>query len=194
MRRLVLASANPKKVAELSELMEGKFEIVPRPVDAPETIEDKDTLVGNAIKKAAEIAAFTGAPALADDTGLFVNALGGEPGVYSARYAGPECDAVANVAKLLLALEGVDDRAAYFETVIAVVWPDGRQVLADGKVLGSIGHEPVGEGGFGYDPVFIPTESDGRTFAQMPSSTKAEISHRARALANVIPKLDEVDE
>ncbi len=188
----MLASANPKKVAELAELMEGKFEIVPRPDAAPDTIEDKDTLVGNAVKKAAEIATFTGAPALADDTGLFVTALGGEPGVYSARYAGPACDAEANVSKLLSALDGADDRSAYFETVIAVVWPDGRQVLADGRVDGTIGHNPVGDGGFGYDPVFIPIESDGRSFAEMASSEKAEISHRARALNNVILKLDEL--
>lgn len=173
--------------------MAGSFEVVPRPAEAPDTIEDRDTLEGNALKKASEIAGLAGAAALADDTGLFVAALNGDPGVYSARYAGPESDSVANVAKLLAALEGVEDRAAYFETVVAVVWPDGRELLAHGKVQGRIALSPVGDSGFGYDPVFIPSESDGRSFAQMTSSEKAEISHRARALAKLTNKLTEMN-
>lgn len=191
MRQLVLASANPKKVAELKDLLAAHFDVLPRPSAAPETIEDLDTLEGNARKKAAEIAAFSGAAALADDTGLFVEALHGEPGVYSARYAGPESDPVANVAKLLGALEGSADRSARFETVVAIVWPDGRELLARGQVEGRIALAPTGEGGFGYDPVFVPAEGDGRSFAEMTSNEKAEISHRARALAALRSKLGE---
>ena len=189
MRRLVLASANPQKVIELTDLMAGSFEVLPRPAAAPETIEDRNSLLGNALKKAEEIAQFAGVAALADDTGLFVNALNGEPGVYSARYAGPEADPEANVAKLLAELKHAEDRSAYFETVIAFVWPDGRQVVARGQVDGQIGRSAIGHGGFGYDPVFIPNEGDGRSFAQMSIAEKGSISHRARALSNLSTEL-----
>jgi len=196
LRQLVLASANPKKVAELTELLAAHFEVLPRPDDAPETIEDRDTLEGNALKKASEIAEFVGAAAISDDTGLFVDALDGEPGVYSARYAGPDGDAEANVAKLLDALEkaahaGRSDRSARFETVVAIVWPDGTELVARGQVEGHISFAPTGEGGFGYDPVFVPNEGNGRSFAEMTNIEKSEISHRARALMALRTKLGE---
>lgn len=189
MEELVLASANPDKVAELRGLLGDHFVVVARPSGAPETIEDLDTLEGNAAKKAAEIARFADAAALADDTGLFVAALGGEPGVYSARYGGPDCRAEDNVAKLLSNLESSTDRAAYFETVVCISWPDGNQVLAHGRLEGTIATEPRGENGFGYDSVFVPDVGDGRTFGEMTAPEKAAISHRARALASLMEEL-----
>lgn len=189
MRRVVLASANPAKVAELEGLLADRFDLLPRPADAPETIEDQDTLIGNAVKKAREIASFANTLALADDTGLFVDSLGGAPGVFSARYAGPACDPVANMEKLLAELDGVELRSAHFETVIALVWPDGRQITASGLVDGEIRTEPIGKYGFGYDPVFVPDGVDGRTYAQMTKEEKSTISHRAEALAALVRQL-----
>ncbi len=189
----MLASANPDKVAELVELLGDRFEVVPRPSDLADTVEDADSLEGNAIKKAMEVASHTGAVALADDTGLFVDHLGGSPGVHTARYAGPEASYEENVDKLLGALDGVDadDRGATFRTVIAVIGPDGSGLTADGGVDGYISHERRGSGGFGYDPVFEPAEGDGRTFSEMSPDEKAELSHRGRALASLLTALDQ---
>ncbi len=194
-RRIVLASANPKKVAELQALLEGRFVVEPRPADLADTVEDGDTLEANAIKKASEVAAATGAIALADDTGLFVEALGGAPGVRSARYAADDGDAdshddAANVAKLLRELDAAgaverDDRRAEFRTVVAVLGPDGAGITAEGSVTGLIAPTGRGDNGFGYDPVFEPDEGEGRTFAQMTAEEKASLSHRARALASL---------
>ncbi len=180
--KLVIASANPDKVAELRELLVDHFDVVARPSDAPDTIEDQPTLLGNAAKKAQEIVALTGIAALADDTGLFVRALGDRPGVFTARYAGENATYGENVAKLLLELDGVEDRHAEFRTCVVVAYPDGSSVDAMGVVEGLISTEAVGDGGFGYDPVFCPIELDGRSFAQMTRSEKHAISHRARAL------------
>ncbi len=184
---LVVASANPNKVSELVDLLGDRFEVLPRPFDAPETIEDEDTLEGNAIKKASEIAVFTGRPALADDTGLFVAALDGRPGVYSARYAGENATYQDNVAKLLAELGQLEDpdRVAEFRTVIALILPDGTGVTGEGSVRGVILQAPRGANGFGYDPVFQPDEGEGRTFAEMTSEEKQEMSHRGRALASL---------
>lgn len=185
--KLVVASANPDKVADLVRLLGERFDVLPRPVDAPETIEDQDTLEGNSVKKATEIAEFSGCAALADDTGLFVTALDGRPGVFSARYAGEEASYQDNVDKLLGELAGVaeEDRLAEFRTVVALILPDGSGVTGEGSVAGVITAEPVGEQGFGYDPVFAPDEGRGQTFAQMSREQKQEISHRARAFRSL---------
>ena len=156
--RLVLATANLGKIAELAALLGDRYQVEARPVDLAETVEDGDTLEANARKKATEVAVHAGAMALADDTGLFVDALDGRPGVHSARYAGPEGDAGANLAKLLdeMAPVAAAARTARFRTVIAVAWPDGREMLVEGSVEGTVLAEPRGGGGFGYDPVFAP--------------------------------------
>lgn len=188
--RLVIASANPDKVKDLIELLGDRYEVLPRPADAPQTIEDADSLEGNAIKKASEIANFTGADAIADDTGLFVAALDGRPGVYSARYAGENATYEENVAKLLGELDGVEDRRAEFRTVVALIRPDGTGVTGEGSVLGRIIERGRGSNGFGYDPVFEPDESDGLTFAEMSSEDKHELSHRGRAMNSLRMALD----
>ncbi len=149
---MVLATANPDKVVELEELLGDRFEVQPRPADLAETIEDEDSLEGNAIKKATEVAQATGAWALADDTGLFVDALDGGPGVHTARYAGPEATYEQNVDLLLASLADVepDDRTATFRTVVALIGPDGAGLTAEGAVDGYIaaqsGSARVGSG------------------------------------------------
>lgn len=185
-RRFVLATANPHKAAELAEILGDAIDLVPRPAEVPDVVEDADTLAGNARLKAAAIVAATGEPAIADDTGLEVDALGGRPGVHSARYAGPAQDAGANIAKLLGELDAVgaaspQERPARFRTVMVARWPDGREVVAEGVVQGAIAPAPRGERGFGYDPVFIPAGGGGRTFAEMGPDEKHAISHRGRA-------------
>lgn len=187
MLRLVSASANPHKVAELGALLEGTALVLPRPADLPPVSEDAPTLEGNAELKVAAIVAATGEMALADDTGLEVDALGGAPGVHSARYAGPEADDTANVARLLadLAAAGAmqpSGRTARFRTVLVVGHADGTRIVVSGSVAGTIAQRPRGTGGFGYDPVFIPAEGDGRTFAELGIGEKNLISHRARAV------------
>ncbi len=184
-RRLVLATANPGKAREIAAILGPDWTIEPRPDNLPETIEDGDTLRANAVKKAREVAAATAAMALADDTGLFVEALGGAPGVHSARYGGPAADGVVNCRKLLAELEGKRNRRAHFETVIAVVGPTGTVGTVSGRADGIIAPHQVGTDGFGYDPLFIPADGDGRTFAQMSPEEKNAISHRARALAKL---------
>ncbi len=189
---LVLATANQGKLAELTDLLGDRYRVRPRPHGLADTIEDGDTLEANAIKKATEVSADTGAMALADDTGLFVDALDGRPGVHTARYAGPDGDDAANRAKLVAELAGVDGpaRRAEFRTVIALVRPDGTSLVAAGRVEGLIAEEPRGERGFGYDPLFAPIEGDGRTFAEMALDEKQALSHRARALAALLDRLD----
>ena len=144
---LVCASANPDKVAEIEALLAGAVELLPRPADVPDVVEDADTLEGNARLKAVAIATATGQPAVADDTGLEVDALGGRPGVHTARYAGERATYADNRARLLGELAGADDRRARFRTVAAVVWPDGRELLVDGVCDGTIARQsgvPVG--------------------------------------------------
>ncbi len=178
--RLVLASANPDKAVEIAELLEG-FEVVPRPAALPDVDETADTLEGNARLKAVAVAEATGELAVADDTGLEVRALGGRPGVWAARYAGAGATYADNVAKLLAELDGVADRRARFRTVALARFPDGRELVAEGTVEGVIALVPRGREGFGYDPVFVPSEGDGRTFAEMTRAEKAAVSHRGRA-------------
>lgn len=186
--KLVSASANPGKVAEMATILSAVgFDLEGRPASVPDVVEDAPDLVGNARLKARAICDATGRAALADDTGLEVDALDGAPGVHSARYAGEACDDRANVAKLLGELDraGSSDpsrRRARFRTVVLVARPDGSEVVAEGVVEGSIADRPRGSGGFGYDPVFVPDEGDGRTFAEMDADEKNAISHRGRAL------------
>jgi XTP/dITP diphosphohydrolase len=184
---LVLASANPDKVAEIATILgEAGVAVEPRPSSVGEVAETAATLEGNARLKAMAICAATGKPAVADDTGLEVVALGGEPGVRSGRYAGEHATYGDNVRKLLAELERVGalestDRAARFRTVALARFPDGTEVLGEGCVDGAIAETPRGRDGFGYDPVFVPDEGDGRTFAEMSSVEKHAISHRGRA-------------
>lgn len=184
MTTFVLATANPDKAREISEILGTGVDLVPRPSDVPDVEETGDTLVANARLKAAALVQATGMPAIADDTGLEVAALDGAPGVRSARYAGEEADPVANVAKLLDELAGHPapaDRRARFRTVALAQWPDGREVMAEGTVDGWIATERRGAEGFGYDPVFVADELDGRTFAEVPGDAKHAVSHRGRA-------------
>lgn len=186
--RIVLATANPGKTEELAALLTGVAVVVPRPAEVPDVVEDAETLVGNARLKAAAVMAATGAVALADDTGLEVDALDGLPGVRSARYAGEDGDAERNVAKLLAEMAGVaaTHRTARFRTVLVLLAPGGRELVTEGVVEGSIATDRRGAGGFGYDPVFVPEDGDGRTFAEMTRDEKAAVSHRGRALRALV--------
>lgn len=186
--RLVCASANPAKVAEIARMLGQDTLLLPRPVDLAVPDEDAPTLEGNALIKANAVAVHTGEWAIADDTGLEVEALGGAPGVRSARYAGDDGGEAANRALLLARLEGVADRRARFRTVLAVMSPTGEFHLLRGECAGTIASAEHGVNGFGYDPVFVPDEGDGRTFAEMSDAEKDALSHRARALAG-LPEL-----
>jgi len=184
--QFVCGSANPDKVAEMSLVLGGLVDLQPRPEGLGDVVEDAPDLEGNARLKAVAVCEAAGAAAISDDTGLEVDALGGAPGVLSARYAGPNVSYKDNVDKLLAELDRVgavtpQQRRARFRTAVMVVWPDGREVGVEGVVEGHIAAEPAGDGGFGYDPVFVPDEADGRTFAQM-GDEKHAISHRGRAL------------
>jgi XTP/dITP diphosphohydrolase len=179
--QLVLATRNAGKIAELRALL-GGLPVVVRPAgeEAPEVEEDAPSLEGNARKKAQAWHDLTGLPALADDTGLEVAALGGRPGVRSARYAGPEANDAANRALLLRELEGRTDRSARFRTVLAFVEAEGVRSF-EGVCRGRILEEERGTGGFGYDALFVP-EGETRTFAELSAAEKNAISHRGRAL------------
>jgi XTP/dITP diphosphohydrolase len=192
--KLVLASANPDKAAEIKAILAGAIsglELASRPADVPDVDETGTTLLENARLKAAAIAAATGEPAVADDTGLLVDALDGAPGVYSARFAGKNATYADNVAKLLAELAAVppERRTARFETVALVRWPDGREVAVTGAVDGVIATEARGDRGFGYDPVFVPTDGDGRTFAELLPLEKHALSHRGRAFRALAAEL-----
>lgn len=207
-RRLVVASANPDKVAEITRVLSVLLPdvvLVPRPITVPDVLEDADTLLGNARLKAQALCAATGMASVADDTGLFVHALGGEPGVYSARYAGDDATYADNCTKLLRQLKVVgahtrEARSAAFRTIAITVWPDGTERWAQGQLNGSISSEPRGDAGFGYDPLFVPDSlgetaqpggiaSNDLTFAQLGLSVKNRISHRALAFAVLAPAL-----
>jgi XTP/dITP diphosphohydrolase len=180
-QRLVVASKNPDKIAEIEEVLQPLAmagEIV-RGLDWPDVEETGDTLEDNALLKARAVATAVGLPALADDTGLEVEALDGRPGVSTARFAGPNATYANNVSLLLREMGGATDRRARFRTVVALVFPDGADIVAEGAVDGVITFEPRGEMGFGYDPVF---EVEGQTLAEMSLSEKNRLSHRARAL------------
>lgn len=191
--RLLVASRNPKKKKELEELLaELALHIVT--LDelgiSAEVEEDGKTFEENAIKKATLNASWSGYPCLADDSGLEVDALGGQPGVYSARFAGDDVDDASNNQKLLALLQGVPEvqRTARFVAVIAVSAPDGQVVTVRGSCEGHIAMTPAGTGGFGYDPLFIPSGFT-RTFAELTAEEKHAISHRGQALQKIKPVL-----
>lgn len=192
--RVVIATANPDKAREIgAALAESGLELVDRPTDVPEVQETGATLVANARLKAQALGQATGMAALADDTGLEVDSLGGAPGVWSARYAGPDATYVQNVEKLLAAMSLAmrNARTARFRTAIVLTRPDGSELVATGVVEGTIAEAPRGEGGFGYDSVFVPAAGGGRTFAEMTGAEKQRISHRGRALRDLVTQLRE---
>jgi len=181
--QVVCASANPDKVAEIQDLLRGVVQLLPRPASVGEIVEDADTLLGNARLKARAICDATGLPAVADDTGLEVDALQGAPGVHTARFAGENATYADNRAKMLQSLRGVkpQSRTARFRTVALVAYPDGSERWAEGVCEGSIAETERGARGFGYDAVFVPREGDGRTFAEMTIDEKHALGHRGRA-------------
>jgi len=185
--RIVLATANPDKTREIHHVLATlplAIELVPRPADVPDVEETGATLADNARLKARALCTAVGLPALADDTGLEVDALGGAPGVRAGRFAGDDATYADNVERLLRELEDVapERRTARFATVAVVCFPDGHELLGRGEVEGVIASVPRGAGGFGYDPVFEPLEGGGRTFAEMTTAEKHTLSHRGRAL------------
>jgi XTP/dITP diphosphohydrolase len=195
----VLATANPDKAREIVTVLAQAapdVEIEARPAELPDVDEVGETLEDNARIKAVTVSVATGLPAIADDTGLHVDALDGAPGVHTARYAGDDATYADNVAKLLENLADVplERRAARFATVAIARWPDGLEVAALGEVDGVITTDARGEGGFGYDPVFVPLEGDGRTFAEMSDDEKHALSHRARAFGTLAQGLRVIQE
>jgi XTP/dITP diphosphohydrolase len=189
MRKLVFATNNPHKLEEIREITGDKFQILSlEDIGCREEIEETATTIeGNASLKANYIAGKYATDCFADDTGLEIMALGGRPGVKSARYAGDDCIPDNNIRKLLGELEGIEDRRARFRTVISLIM-DGKEVQFEGVVEGEIIREKKGKDGFGYDPVFLP-EGYNLTFAEMPSGLKNSISHRGRAMARLIDYL-----
>ena len=183
---LVIASANPDKVAEIGIVLEKLAILIPRPEGMPDVVEDGDDLEDNARLKAAAVCEFAGKSAVADDTGLEIDALNGAPGVHSARFAGSDATYQQNVEKVLTELDGVPigQRTPRTQTVAIVRYPDGKELIAKGTVEGHIAQSPSGERGFGYDPIFVPVEGDGSTFAQM-GKEKHRFSHRGRAFRNL---------
>jgi XTP/dITP diphosphohydrolase len=187
--RVVVASKNPDKIREVEAVlarMQHPWEIV-RGLEWPDVEETELTLEGNAMLKAVAVSEATGLPALADDTGLEVDALDGAPGVHSARFAGPEASYEANVDRLLADMERIEDRTARFRTAIAFVVPGSAALVVEGVVEGTITTERRGGRGFGYDPVFAV---GGRTYGEMTDGEKNEISHRARALRALAAALE----
>ena len=179
--RLVVASKNLDKIKEMEDVLcvTGLAGEIVRGLDWPDVEETGETLEENALLKAQAVTDAVGLPAVADDTGLEVDALGGAPGVMTARYAGPKATYAENVARLLMELEGVDARSARFRTIVALAMPDGDRLVVEGSLDGVIATEARGTDGFGYDPVF---EVDGKTLAEMGTGLKNTLSHRARAL------------
>ncbi|PKK84741.1 MAG: non-canonical purine NTP pyrophosphatase, RdgB/HAM1 family [candidate division Zixibacteria bacterium HGW-Zixibacteria-1] len=191
--QLVLATKNKDKIREIKHLLEElpvtimTFEDF---LDFPDIEETGETLEENAILKARGIAEFTGLAALADDSGLEVDALGGAPGVYSSRYAGPGCTYDDNNRKLLKELEGIpkENRTARFRTVIAIAWDENKVETVEGTVDGFIAGQKTGRDGFGYDPVFFSPPA-GKTFAEMTLVEKNKVSHRGKALVKALELL-----
>ncbi len=193
-RILVLATRNRGKVREFRSLLSG-FDVELKTLDdfgpIPEPVEDGDTFEDNAYKKAYHTAKVLGFAALADDSGIMVEALGGEPGVRSARYAGEGATDEANNRKLLKAMEGTTDRRAAFMCVIAIAVPHGPALIYEGRCDGEIAQSPKGENGFGYDPLFYYPPLQ-KTFAQMSSGEKNEVSHRGRAMSELREEFEKV--
>jgi XTP/dITP diphosphohydrolase len=185
--RLVAATHNPGKAREIEALLDGHYEVVTAgSLNLPEPDETETTFVGNALLKARHAADRSGEVALADDSGLSVAALGGAPGIFSARWAGPDKDFAFAMKKVEERLDeaGSDDRRASFTSALAVAWPNGPAVVVEGRVDGALVFPPRGDRGFGYDPIFIP-EGHGQTFGELDPALKDSISHRARAFAKL---------
>ena len=189
--KLIIASNNAHKLIEIKAILSDFFEEIQSLREAGidhDTVEDGSTFMENAIKKAKEIAEISGCCALADDSGICVDALGGAPGIYSARFSGVHGDDKANNRLLLEKLEGAESRKAHYTCAIALVKPDGTTITSEGYLHGEIGFEEKGENGFGYDPLFILPER-GCTTAQISAEEKNAISHRAVALKELVEKL-----
>jgi len=193
MSRLVLATRNAHKVGELQAILSGTgvaVELVALPDDAPDVVEDGLTFAANAVKKARSAALATGLPSVADDSGLCVDALGGMPGVFSARWAGSHGDDEANLRLVLDQVADVADehRGASFVCAAALVLPSGEERVVEGRLTGVLVREPRGSGGFGYDPAFVP-HGQRRTTAEMSSEEKNAISHRGVAFRELAPAI-----
>lgn len=190
MRRLVFASSNAGKVSELQALLGHDWQVLSAKdfPNIPEVIEDAETFEGNAAKKARAFVTATGMMALADDSGLVVDALGGAPGVYSARYAPTESE---RISRLLVAMTDVppDRRTARFKCVLCLALPNGEEHFTTGVCEGSIGHSPRGSQGFGYDPIFVLPS--GKTMSELTRDEKGALSHRGHALRAMLPNLVE---
>ena len=185
--RLVAATHNPGKAREIAALLDGNYTIVTASeADVPEPDETESTFVGNAVLKARHAAERSGLVSLADDSGLSVAALDGAPGIFSARWAGPDKDFAHAMAQVERRLEevGADDRTAWFTSALAVAWPDGPTVVVEGRVDGVVTFPPRGERGFGYDPIFVPNGFT-ETFGEMDPDAKDAMSHRAVAFAKL---------
>ncbi len=181
--RLVLATHNPGKVPEIQALLGGHYSVVTAgSLNLPEPDETESTFVGNALLKARHAADLAGEVAIADDSGLSIAALDGAPGIFSARWAGPDKDFAFAMKKVEQRLEeiGSNDRSAWFTSALAVAWPHGPAVVVEGRVDGTLTFPPRGTRGFGYDPIFIPEGHD-QTFGELDPAFKDSISHRARA-------------
>lgn len=189
--KLIIASNNAHKLEEIKAILSGFFDEIVSMREAGidhETIEDGETFMENAVKKAREIAEISGCCAIADDSGICVDALDGAPGIYSARFSGVHGDDEANNDLLLEKLKGRIDRSAHYTCAIALANPDGSVVKAEGYLYGEIGHERIGTNGFGYDPLFYLPEYD-MTTAQLDPAEKNRISHRAEALHKLVELL-----
>jgi XTP/dITP diphosphohydrolase len=185
--RLVVATHNPGKAKELAEILENRFPLVTAgELSLPEPEETEGTFAGNALLKARAAADASGLVALADDSGLSVAALDGQPGIYSARWAGPAKDFGLAMAKVEERLEeaGSDDRAAWFTCALSLAWPGGPAVVVEGRVDGTLTFPPRGTRGFGYDPIFTP-DGLNETFGELEPAAKDAMSHRARAFAKL---------
>ncbi|MBR2522335.1 MAG: RdgB/HAM1 family non-canonical purine NTP pyrophosphatase [Coriobacteriales bacterium] len=192
-KRVVVATSNAHKVVEIMSIIDIEgYEFVPlsQVGDFPEPVEDGTTFLANARIKARATFENTGLASMADDSGIVVDALGGAPGIYSSRYAGEQCDNAANNVKLLSELEGIEDRTARFTCAIVFIDVDGTEFIAVESVEGSIDDHLHGEGGFGYDPLFLPDEYGGsRSMAELTMEEKNAISHRGRALRKLKEQL-----
>ena len=189
--KLIIASNNKHKIYEIKKILGAKFSPILSLREAGidhETVEDGETFMENAIKKAREIAEISGCPSLADDSGICAHALGDAPGVYSARFAGVHGDDEANNNLLLERLRDKDDKSAHYTCAMALAYPDGSLVSAEGYMYGTITENRRGERGFGYDPLFI-AEGESRTVAEMTDEEKNAISHRAKALELLLEKI-----
>ena len=189
--RLIIASNNKHKIKEIKEILGGKFEEIVSLREAGidhETVEDGQSFAENAYKKAREIAEISGEASLADDSGICVDALGGAPGIFSARFAGEHGNDEANNALVLEKLSGNAERGAHYTCAMSLVYPDGTHVEAEGYMYGDITDSPRGNGGFGYDPLFV-LKGESRTVAEMSEEEKNAVSHRRRALDALLEKL-----